>query len=234
MRNRAAVFWLAVLFLFAGAITCWTAWRMLGRASGLEPVVSSQVPDKAGAAARTLVGVDRLTAFTLTDQRGEAFQSAQLVGKVWIASFFYTSCPSVCRMQNSQVANLQRDYQTDEDVHLVSITCDPVRDTPATLAQYAELFGANPDRWHFLTGDFELIKAIGQLMKTSVEQAVHSDRLFVIDRQGIVRGGFRSTEPEQMAELKTMVGRLLAEGAAVPPLVPQGDAGEPQSVSSNG
>ena len=196
MKSRAVVFWLAVLFLFSGAMTFWIGWRMMGRASE-------------ATTARQSGTFKQLTDFTLTDQHGVPFHSRTLSGKVWIASFFFTNCPSACRMQNTQVANLQRDYR-DADVHFVSMTCDPDRDTPAALSQYAHLFGANPDRWHFLTGNLDDIKSIGQLLQTTVEAEMHSDRLFVIDREGKTRGGFRSTQPEQFSDLKTLVDELLA------------------------
>jgi cytochrome oxidase Cu insertion factor (SCO1/SenC/PrrC family) len=112
-------------------------------------------------------------------------------------------------MQNSMVAMLQVDYR-NAGVHFVSITCDPATDTPARLAKYGQAFGADPQRWHFLTGDFGYIQRIGLMFETVVKKETHSDRLFVVDRQGKNQGGFRSTLPEQFAELKNLVDQLLS------------------------
>ena len=206
MKSQAVLFWLGLLFLFCGIATCWAAWGWL-RATGPEDSISSHVVVDQDAKKPDLIPLER---FTLTDQQGQEFCSDDLLGKVWICSFFYSSCPSICKMQNAMVAKLQQDYQ-DHDVHFVSITCDPNTDTPAVLAAYSQMFSANPERWHFLTGNFDYIQRIGPMMETVVKEETHSDRLFVVDRQGKKRGGFRSTQPEQFAELKNQVDQLLSQ-----------------------
>lgn len=222
--SRTVMGWLVVLFVFSGAMTCWTAWRLyrgdLGAAAGSER--DSDI--HATSAAKALEPLDD---FTLTDQQGKPFHSRDLRGKVWIASFFYTSCPSVCRMQNMQVADLQRDYE-GSDVHFVSVTCDPETDTPSVLANYAAMFSANPQRWHFVTGDFDYIERLGPKMQTTVKKEVHSDRLFVLDRQGHVRGSFRANESSQIVELKRLVDRLRDEP---PTQLAEGSAGEDEVES---
>ena len=110
-------------------------------------------------------------------------------------------------MQNTAVAGLQRDFE-GKDVHFVSITCDPKTDTPQVLAEYGKFFHADPRHWHFLTGDFPYIQRIGPMMQTVVQEEIHSDRLFVVDRAGKLRGNFRSSQPEQLAALKTLVDDL--------------------------
>jgi cytochrome oxidase Cu insertion factor (SCO1/SenC/PrrC family) len=215
MKSKALVFWVAVLFVFTGVTACWLGWRSANRVNAVE-----QSSGPGADAQEALDGDDSsnakvlLTQFTLTDQRGKKFHSQDMQGKVWIASFFYASCPQVCRMQNIQVANLQRDY-AGQDVEFVSITCDPERDTPGALSEYARLFSADPNRWHFLTGDFDYIKRIGgEMMKVTVEKEVHSERLIVLDRGGEIRGAFMATDPQQMAELKKCVDAILADDAS--------------------
>jgi protein SCO1/2 len=150
-----------------------------------------------------------LTEFTLTDQHGQPFESKSLQGKVWVASFFFANCPQICRMQNMQVAKLQNKY-ADRGVELVSITCDPQRDTPAALASYAEMFNAEAEHWHFLTGDLLYIRRIGaEIFQVAVEEETHSDRLLVIDRDGKIRGTYRATKPEQFAALESTLDELL-------------------------
>lgn len=67
--------------------------------------------------------------------------------------FFYSSCPDVCPLQSARMAHLQRDLADQPDVRLVSISVDPEHDTPEVLRDYAQRFGADPERWLFLTGD---------------------------------------------------------------------------------
>ena len=213
MRSRVVFFWLAVLFLFSGGMLFCMGWRMISGANALESERTAQVIRVVKEENEAHLG-ERLGEFTLIDDRGEPFGSKDLLGKVWIASFFFTRCPSACRMQNTQVANLQRDFQS-QNVHFVSITCDPQRDTPDVLAQYADLFNADAQKWHFLTGDLDYIKRIGtEMMQVSVEEEQHSSRLIVLDQAGIVRGTYSSMQPDKLIKLKQLVGELLAEHSA--------------------
>jgi cytochrome oxidase Cu insertion factor (SCO1/SenC/PrrC family) len=91
--------------------------------------------------------------FALIDQRGRPVRRSDLEGKVWIASFIFTSCPDECLLMTAEMALLQSDLAHLADVRLVSITVDPERDTPAVLLQYGERYHADPTRWFLLTGD---------------------------------------------------------------------------------
>jgi cytochrome oxidase Cu insertion factor (SCO1/SenC/PrrC family) len=91
--------------------------------------------------------------FALIDQRVRPVRHGDLIGKVWIASFIFTHCPDECPLMTAEMARFQSDLADFADLRLVSISIDPDRDTPAVLAQYAERFDADPDRWFFLTGD---------------------------------------------------------------------------------
>ena len=98
--------------------------------------------------------------FVLTDQSAQPFGSAELKGKVWVASFFFASCPATCRQLNQALAGVAE--QTPADVMLVSLTCDPDNDDPATLTRYAEIFHADPARWKFLTGKMTDLSRVGR------------------------------------------------------------------------
>src|SRR5438046_7966403 len=92
-----------------------------------------------------------LASFRLTNHNGHPFGSVQLAGKIWIADFVYTTCPGPCPMISSRMSELQRPLQKT-DVHLVSFSVDPAKDTPQVLRTYAERLQAEPGRWDFLTG----------------------------------------------------------------------------------
>ena len=145
--------------------------------------------------------------FTLTDSNGQPFASTVLRGKIWIADFIFTSCAGQCPMMTAQMRLLQ--MRLPKSVQLVSITVDPERDTPAVLAQYASRQGAQPGRWHFLTGEkaaiqrltlqgFHLGYAEGGPKE---EPIVHSVRLILVDRQGEIRGRYDGTDPVSLDHL---------------------------------
>jgi cytochrome oxidase Cu insertion factor (SCO1/SenC/PrrC family) len=98
--------------------------------------------------------------FALTERSGRLLGAGELRGKVWVATFIYTRCPDTCPLQSAEMARLQREFEAEEDLRLVSVTVDPERDTLAVLSRYAARFSAHPDRWLFLTGDRAAIRRL--------------------------------------------------------------------------
>ena len=146
---------------------------------------------------------------TLTERNGAPLSLGQYQGKVWIVNFFFASCPGSCKVISSNLAGLQKDF-AKKDVTLVSISVDPEADTPAALTTYANSFGADPLKWRFLTGDFEVIRALcSDIFKMPVERKTHADRLVLIDRDGQIAGTYNSNYPEHMAAMKRKVDVLL-------------------------
>ncbi len=151
--------------------------------------------------------------FVLTDQSGQPFGSAELRGKVWIASFFFASCPATCRQLNQALAGVQS--ATPEDVMLVSLTCDPETDTPEVLTRYSEIFHADPARWKFLTGTMPDQRRVGRdIFQVALEKGVHSERAFVVDRDGRIRARYSVLDNAQADNLIKFVRELDGPAAA--------------------
>jgi protein SCO1 len=158
--------------------------------------------------------VGDLSKFNFTERSGKAANLKDLEGKVWVASFFFASCPGFCTQMNQQIAKLQSDFKNN-DVTFVSITVDPRNDTPEKLATYAEHFRADPKRWLFLTGPFDDAHELGEkIFRVTVVPKDHTDRLILVDRDGKVRGTYRSLEPTQLAQFKKDLKKALAETPA--------------------
>ena len=157
-------------------------------------------------------------AFQLVNQNGQPFNSMQLGGKIWIADFIYTTCPGPCPMISMRMAELQKPLEKT-DVHLVSFTVDPAKDTPAVLREYAERLRADPKRWDFLTGPKSTIYNLSHdgfklAVSTGSEEAgipVHSTRMVLVDRHGEIRGYYEATEPDAMTKLLADTNHLLRE-----------------------
>jgi protein SCO1 len=170
-----------------------------------------------------------LPAFTLTDQRGQPFGSRELAGKIWVADFIFTSCQGVCPLLSERMAEIgKRARHLGPDFHLVSISVDPDRDTPARLAEYGARYGANPIAWSFLTGPEQAIQATvvdGFKVGAGKERSpgatadggpgfweiFHGENLVLVDRQLRIRGYFPATA-EGLDKLMDAVGRV-ANGA---------------------
>ncbi len=91
--------------------------------------------------------------FALLERSGQQVTKADLLGKVWIVNFVFTQCVEACPLSSSRMVRLQQVFAAEDRVRLVSITVDPIRDTPEVLTAYATQLRAHPQRWLFLTGD---------------------------------------------------------------------------------
>ena len=209
--------WLSILLLAAGSYTVYAIYRQ----SHHEQVVAQErvptqidlMPD--GIEPATIAEVGKLQ---LIERSGRTFELNELAGQVWIGSFFFSSCPHTCRQLNTVIASLQQEM-ADKPVKFLSITVDPENDTPEVLRKYADDFGADPQRWLFLTGEYEPIRIICQrYFKLPIEKKKnHTERLTVVDRRGQPSKAFHALDPLQIVALKKHVDELLAEPLANPP-----------------
>ncbi len=146
-------------------------------------------------------------AFELTDQDGQPFGSEQLRGRVWIASFLFTSCSQVCPLLTSQLANVRSRLASRGDrFHVVSITVDPEVDTPERLRTFAAGYGGT-SQWTLLTGSPEDVRAATsrafyqpEATRRELEVApgydvLHGTGVLLIDRDGRCRGLYPTDGP---------------------------------------
>ncbi|HXV84714.1 MAG TPA: SCO family protein [Candidatus Binatia bacterium] len=165
---------------------------------------------------RPLEGLETFGAilpFSLTDKDGRPVTLSNLEGKVSIVNFIYTNCPDTCPIQSAQMRQIQEDFKNERDLRLVSITVDPTRDTPEVLSDYAKRFGADPERWWFLTGEKEAIHKLARkgfrLAAAGIPKArrpesgaTHSPRFVLIDRKAQIRGYYISTDSDALERLQ--------------------------------
>ena len=165
---------------------------------------------------RTVSSYGSVPHFQLVNQEGQPFDSAQLAGKIWIADFIYTTCPGPCPMISTRMSELQKPLEKT-NVHLVSFSVDPERDTPEVLHGYAEKLRADPERWDFLTGPKSAIyKLSHDGFKLAVADGsdeagipVHSTRMVLVDRHGEIRGYYEATAADAVTKLLADTNHLL-------------------------
>jgi protein SCO1/2 len=153
--------------------------------------------------------------FTLTNQNGKAVSLVDLRGHVWVADIIFTRCAGPCPKMTRQMKELEKALPAGSDTKLVTLTTDPEYDTPAVLKTYSERFGADLNRWMFLTGTKEQIRKLGidslklaAVEKTAEEREnpndlfIHATLFVVVDRKGQLRGVFETTgegiDPKQV------------------------------------
>jgi protein SCO1/2 len=140
--------------------------------------------------------------FTLTDQTGQRVSLARFKGKVVGVTFIYTSCPlpDYCFRLSNNFGRLQKRFadRMGRDLVLLSISFDPVHDTPEVLAKYAGIWKADANSWHFLTGTTAEVKAVcgrfGLNFWPDEGTLTHTLHTLVIDRQGKLAANFEGNQ----------------------------------------
>lgn len=136
--------------------------------------------------------------FTLTDQAGKRIELARFKGKVVGITFIYTSCPlpDYCFRLSNNFGRLAKRFSArmGRDLVLLSISFDPVHDTPEVLAKYAAIWKADPNSWHFLTGSLPAVKEVchryGLNFWPDEAALTHSLHTVIVDRQGRLAANF--------------------------------------------
>ena len=139
-----------------------------------------------------------------------------LRGRIWIADFVYTRCGGPCPMLTANMAGLQK--RLPASVGLLSFTVDPDHDSPEVLSLYARQFGADPQRWFFVTGGRA---ALARLMRAGFQLSVvedpgapagqtitHTTKFVLLDGQGRIRGYYDGDEPASLDRLAADAQRL--------------------------
>ena len=163
--------------------------------------------------------IAQLDDFQLTDQYGSPFGSEQLKGKVWVANFIFTRCPTVCPAFTAKMGQVQRRTGgLAPHLHLVSFSVDPEFDTPERLADYARKAGASKTIWRFLTGPLGSVKDVvsGGLKSMmgndapdgDFEGIFHGSHFVVIDRDMQIRGFYDANDVDAVDNVVQALGLI--------------------------
>lgn len=191
-------YFVALAVLFVAAFGLWKWWQVRQdqiRRSEAIPISTVGPP---------------LSEFELTERSGEPFRSEDMRGKVWVVTYFFTTCPGNCIRLNQ---NIQYMHNLPElkDVTWVSITCDPATDTLEALCDYADRWQADSKRWLFCRADLEYTQRIALGMNLALYRQGHQDYAIVIDKTGNIRGIFDATSKSQCERLRTLLLKCLDE-----------------------
>jgi protein SCO1 len=169
----------------------------------------------------------QLANFTLTNQDGKTITFDSLKGKIIVADFFFTHCPTICPPMTRNMKRLQESVhngkrvgdKTNKLVHFLSFSIDPERDSTERLKGWADRFQINPEKWWLLTGDKQVIYNLAlNEMKIGVEDGkgidtnfVHSDKFVLIDSSRHVRGYYDGLDSASLGKLSTDLVLLTME-----------------------
>ena len=145
---------------------------------------------------KSLYTVMKVPDFQLTDQNGQMISNKDMLGKVYLVEFFYSRCPTICPVMNSNMKYIMTEINRP-DFGIVSISIDPTHDTPEVLKNHARMIGATSQNWHFVSGDRDYIGNLADQFDIYVgdkedqsESLNHSGMIALVDKDGNLRCRF--------------------------------------------
>ncbi|MEH0155333.1 SCO family protein [Limibacter armeniacum] len=164
-------------------------------------------------------GVHRIPDFSFTNQDGKVITNKDYEGKIYVADFFFATCPDICIVMTSELLRVQEKYKDNPDVKILSHTVNPEHDTPKVLKEYAKSYGADTNMWNFVTGPKEAIyeqARCGYFVTAKPEENnpddfIHSDKLILVDKENRIRGFYSGTDRDDVDRLITEINLLMQE-----------------------
>ena len=171
--------------------------------------------------------------FSFINQDNDTITKDSLLGSIYVANFFFTSCPTICPTMTRNMSYLQDKLSVYPNIRFLSHTVDPYNDTPEKLSEYVNLMqqkniSIDLSNWDFVTGDKDKLyeSAANYFVNASVDSLapggfLHSEYFILIDKQGRVRSGidingnvvgaYDGTSEVQMKDLINDINVLMAE-----------------------
>lgn len=161
----------------------------------------------------------RINDFTFTNQDSMKVSNNTFKDKIYVADFFFTTCPTICPIMKTQMLRVYEHFKNNDRIMFLSHTIDPDYDTVALLHDFAERLGVSSKKWHFVTGPKEYIYEIGQnsYMVTAMEDDnepggyLHSGAFILVDADRHIRGLYDGTKEDQVDRLISDIPKLLRE-----------------------
>jgi protein SCO1/2 len=161
----------------------------------------------------------QIPAFRFLNQDSVFVSEKDVEGKVYVADFFFTTCPTICPKMKTQMLRIYERYKDRDEVRIISHSIDPDFDTPNVLKDYAARLQVKAPKWNFLTGDKAAIYQLGQksYMVSAQEDPneaggfVHSGAFILVDKNRHVRGIYDGTVEAEVNHLLEDMEVLLKE-----------------------
>lgn len=151
----------------------------------------------------------RIRDFKLVNQDGVSVTDSFLKDKIYVADFFFTTCPTICPVMSNELERVQEAFEGDLGIQIVSHTVQPEYDSPEILKEYAALHKANPTQWTFLTGDKSEIYSLARKSYFAVttegdggiSDFIHTENFVLVDKKKRIRGFYDGTSADDVNRL---------------------------------
>lgn len=147
--------------------------------------------------------------FKLINQNGDTITQANYADKIYIADFFFTTCPTICPVMTANMADIQQIIKGDEEVLLLSHSVTPEIDSVQQLKKYALEKGVIDAKWNLVTGDKKQIYELARKSYLAVltdgdggpYDMIHTENFILVDKERRIRGFYDGTSSEEVAQL---------------------------------
>ncbi|MGB5821178.1 MAG: SCO family protein [Saonia sp.] len=155
--------------------------------------------------------------FSLINQNGDTITQADYEGKVYVADFFFTRCPTICPVMSGNMEKLQEEFRNNDGIKLLSLSVTPEMDSVPVLRNYADKYGALDSVWNITTGDKKHIYALARKSYFAVvdtgdgglQDFIHTPNFILVDTKKQIRGIYDGTKTEEMERLIKDIKNLL-------------------------
>lgn len=168
-------------------------------------------------AMHSIMSGHRIAPFALTNQFGKAITEKDFQGKIYVADFFFTTCPGICKSMAVQLKRVQDENKDKNDFMILSHTVQPEVDSPSVMLEYARQHGADPSIWQFATAEREEIFRLARrvyfaatLKEGHEEEMVHTENFVLVDKEKRIRGIYDGTSEEEVDRLIADIEKLRA------------------------
>ncbi len=147
--------------------------------------------------------------FSLVNQNGDTVTQNDYRDKIYVADFFFTTCPTICPIMTENMATIQENILDDNEVLLLSHSVTPEIDSVAQLKKYALEKGVIDEKWNLVTGDkkqiYELARKSYLAVKTDGDggpyDMIHTENFILVDKEKRIRGTYDGTDPREIEKL---------------------------------
>ncbi|MCQ0111395.1 SCO family protein [Zhouia amylolytica] len=147
--------------------------------------------------------------FNLINQNGDTITESHYKNKIYIADFFFTTCPSICPIMTDNMVKIQKEILNDKEVMLLSHSVTPQIDSVPVLKAYARKKGVQDDKWNLVTGDkkqiYQLARKSYLAVKTDGDggpyDMIHTENFILVDKERRIRGFYDGTDEESIRKL---------------------------------
>ena len=161
----------------------------------------------------------KIAPFSLTNQNGKTVTELDYLNKIYVADFFFTTCPTICPKMTENMGALQKEFLADPQVKFLSYSVTPQIDSVAQLKKYALEKGVIAGKWHLVTGDkkeiYDLARRSYLVAKDqpfSSYDLIHTENFVLVDPERRIRGFYDGTDPEAIENLLSDIAILQKEG----------------------